>query len=271
MTSHDGQVVQPHPASVGISFRQQLMLIGVSGRWLYPIVALLGLMLLLASLGGWSFSLLAGILAIVSGAMWPTILWHREAPSQRVYHWSLPVTRTAHDLMRVLVGLLYLLAICAVLGVIGAIGDGTLSYFTAGGPQAWAGFFLIPLVAFVLMTPLALWSDYPVTRRLLTGFVVFGFVSVIAEARGFDWFARAMSFLLADGRWSFAETLTGGVDAMYRGHAGMSPSPLADWIIGPAIWTVGGVVACMFAAAFRPDDLKRRFAGRARVGSADPT
>jgi len=250
-------------ATVSTSFREQFRLIAVSWRWLYPLAALVG-MLMLMGMHSWSYSIVAAALALIAGAVWPTILWYGETPSRRVYHWSLPVPRAAHDLMRVAVGAIYLVGIVAVLGVAGAIGDGTMHWFTAAGPQAWAGFFLTPLVAYFLMIPLALWSDYAITRRTLIGFMAFMFSAMILEQLGSDLLVRVIGWGLADGRWSFAETLTDSAAAMYRSRIGLARGdfPATDWFIGVGLWLAFGVAGTLFTARFRPDDLKRGYRTR---------
>ena len=48
MTTHEERKNEARAASVGTSFWQQLWLIAVSGRWLYPLLGVFGLMLVSA-------------------------------------------------------------------------------------------------------------------------------------------------------------------------------------------------------------------------------
>jgi hypothetical protein len=243
-------------ATTAASFRHQAWLLGVSGRWIYPAAAVVALLLLVGRTQ--NVSLLAAIFAVVLGSVWPLIVWHAETPGRRLYHWSLPVTRAAHDLMRVATGALYLVVICAVFGATAAISDGTLAGFTARGPQAWSSFFLVPLILYFVVTPLALWSEYAITRWTLGSSVAFAVVAVVLELQGVSQPVELIAWALADGRWSFTFALTDGIEAMDPSHTASA----ARWAIAAALWLGFGIAWTIFTAIFRPDDLKRMFATR---------
>ena len=162
-------------AGIGISLRQQAWLLGVSGRWAFLILGLVA-MLMLMGLSEVPRELprtfILAMLAMLGGVVWAVMVWHGEGPSRRTYHWSFPVRRPVHDLVRVGLGAAYLIAICALLTGVGAIADalnGTFDRFTSIGPAAWANFFLAPLIVYFLVIPAVLWSEYAITRWVFVG------------------------------------------------------------------------------------------------------
>ncbi|HUF49258.1 MAG TPA: hypothetical protein VMN60_00400 [Longimicrobiales bacterium] len=242
-------------ASAATSFRQQLWLLGRSGRWIYPIAALSAMLLMLPG-GGDPTVAVAGALVGFTGAFWPMIVWYGETPGRRTYHWSLPVARTGHDLMRVAAGAIYLVAISVTVALAAILIDGSVaSSFGEFRTVLFLAFVLIPLFPYFLMTALALWSDYTITRWVLAGFVAFPVGATILERAGYgqpaDWFGT----LFFGGRFSFAFTLFEGIFILSDGR--VFPGEL--WPTAIAIWLAAGILLTLLAASVRPDELKRLF------------
>jgi hypothetical protein len=117
----------------------QTSLIARSGRWLELIGGAVALYVLalfgpalgsgagpLANddrvLGQWTLS------CMVLVAVWPSLLWRGEPLGRRHYHWSLPVSRGAHDLARVVAGGLWVGLLLAML---------TVGQYVSIFPLAW--------------------------------------------------------------------------------------------------------------------------------------
>ena len=186
-----------------------------------------------------SFSIL-----LIASLVWALAVWYRESPSERGYHWALPVERGAHDLARVtagglwlLVGLVVMLA-AVILGlVIGGRGVALSSVSVVG----WTNYFLGPITVYLLVSVAAVGFDRP-------GRVV-GFTYLFTVG-------MYMLFTLADfefGRRIFHELVDGNLGyqrALAEGFFGdLVPLPSGErtvgWFFPAAMWiglALGGVI-----------------------------
>lgn len=104
-----------------------------------------------------------GTLAIVA---WfgPFKLWEGEPPSQRDYHWSMPVAKDAHDLARVLAGvIIYFGWALALYGsvVLLALFSGKLTLFAGLGLEVWLCLLLGPLLWYLLTSFFTVRCEHP--------------------------------------------------------------------------------------------------------------
>ena len=250
MTASNVSVMRT-PASLGTSLREQIRLLGATRRWLYPI-ALLSAFTMLTYGPQDAAVAITGVMLAFLAAVWPMIVWYGETPARRTYHWSLPVPRAAHDLMRVASGAFYLAIISMSVSGVAMLLDG-------GPPPApWTVtaimLLLVPLAVYFLMTALALWSDYSITRWALALFVGVTFSSVILERLGL---AGATGWLRAaffDENWGIAFMLLEGVFQIADGRTLSSD----QWPRAVILWLGIGLALCFLAASFRPDEIKRR-------------
>jgi hypothetical protein len=252
------------PATGWTSLLQQIRLLGVSRRWAYLITCFVGWIAIYRVLptpnGAWSVypSLIAGIIA---GAAWPLITWNAEAPSRRGYHWSLPVARLPHDLARVAAGALYLLVGIAALAAacVGlAISDGSLAELRAVPRILWLSFFTAPLLTYLLVSPIALWNEYRITRYALIGFIVMGALAGFVGGPFVVFITAVLDPIMMHDTFGLAEVLVGtaarvGMDAAV-GNAATVPD---TWWSAVALWFGVALVANTAAAAWRPDDVRR--------------
>ncbi len=253
--------LRPTPG-IGVSFRQQAWLLGMSGRWILQILGLLALLMLIGLSDVPREApriLITSMLAILGGTTWAVMVWHGEGPDRRSYHWSLPVPRPAHDLARVALGAAYLLAICAVLagaGAIAASANGTFDRFAATAPEAWANFFVAPLIVYLLVTPVVLWSDYPITRWVFAIYLGGGLLAAILSWQGFDLLVEGLEKIFDAENWGLAAALFAGIQ--HEVSASMGLPPLVDlWWTGAVLWFGLGLALTVFTALYRPDDLRR--------------
>ena len=243
------------PAGIRTSFVQQLRLLGWSGRWAYLIISLL---LLLAftktmhadALLGVPLVVVAGLLGLPLAALWALLVWHGELPDRRSYHWSLPVPQPGHDLARIAGGAVWLLAAYLALAAGGAIvaaTSGDWARFASIGP-AWTTFFAGPLVLYLVVSPLALWSNSVWLRRVLAAVIVLGIFGAIGQL---DVYRRVAEAVFGPG-WGLATALMGG----FLRQAGLETGPAGERGAA-ALWFGIGLIATICAATWRPADVAR--------------
>lgn len=244
---------------VGVSLRQQTVLLGVSGRWIYLI---LGLMALLMLIGLSDIPpdvprmLIVSQLALLGGVTWAVMVWFGEGPDRRSYHWSFPVPRPAHDLARVGVGVLYLVGICAVLAGAGAIAasvNGTFDRFAAIGPQSWANFFLTPVIVYLLVTPVVLWSDYAITRWVFGVTFGLGLLAAVLSWQGINGLGEAMEIIFNAEHLGLGAALFDWTLQMF------GPAPVEFTWNAAVLWLTVGLALTVFTGMYRPDDVRRVF------------
>lgn len=254
MTLHD-------PAPLFVSLREQIVLIGLGRMWVYLTLAMLLLLAMAAQLAGSDVPVILGVstLTPVAGAVWAIMVWHGPAAG-RAYQWSLPVARAGHDLMRVLAGAVFLLGMLAVLVAAGAIASarmGTTAAFVAIPLEGWGNIIFGPLIAYLLVTPPMLWRDHAVTRWF---FIVLMAVGVIApftaDEPAFEVPRRILYFVFAEDRFGLSNALVGGIFTAAGNSNGMA------WWPAAAVWLAFGIITTVFAATFRPDDLRKTLALR---------
>lgn len=249
-------------AGVWTSFRQQAWLLVESRRWLTLTVILL-VVLLLLTLNDLPAHIpaimMVAVFALPAPVIWATTVWAGETPTRRTYHWSLPVARPAHDLARVVAGALYLFAAYAVLagaGALVAIVEGTFPRFSEIQPVAWANYVLAPLIIYLLVMPIVLWSDYRITRLLFgvtVGLIVF---SNVLDWIGLGFAARGIHALIFASE-GFGAAMVAGMVPEITSLAGQVPVAADPWLPAALLWLGLGVVFTLFTAVYRPDDLKR--------------
>lgn len=123
------------------------------------------------------------------------------------------------------------------------------------GPAAWGYFFLSPLIVYLLVSPLALWSDYPATRWLLGGWTALGLLAALLSFKGIHLPARlAGNVLGGDSALGMANAVMTG---LHRGLVAADPPGMPDAWGAVALWLAIGAALTVFAARFRPDDLRR--------------
>jgi hypothetical protein len=91
-------------------------------------------------------------LLIVIGAIAGGVVWFGEGPRNRRYHWSMPVRRELHDLIRIAAGAVWLMALIAIYCLLYWLGDGPVmrSQWLNHAPLFWIAQFLVPLLAYLL-------------------------------------------------------------------------------------------------------------------------
>jgi hypothetical protein len=252
------------PVGFSTSLAAQLRLLAWSRRGLTLAGALLTLPVLLTLFGMGGELLLgtAGVFAVAAGALWAMPVWAGEPPGRRVYHDTLPVSRGAHDLARVVAGGAVLVAACAVMVagcsalVIARGAGGTLRTLP---PVAWPALLAAPLVAYLVASPLALWSRSRVLRWLLGGWVAFAWVAILSRN---DLAMRVVMIVMAPAfehdRLGLAHVLMdGSVAALGAAGEGSLAATPGAWALATLLWLGVGLALSAAAARWRQDDVAR--------------
>lgn len=202
------------PLGFGGAFLQQFRLLWMSRRPLLLMVAFLGLLALAGE--PWNESSLTRLLTLwplwlmFVGPFWAFAVWHQEGPSNRLYFWSQPVSRTGQSLARVAAGAAWLWVLYALLilaAFVFAAFDGDAGQLLEIGPAGWVSLFASPLIGYLIISVLAVPSDYPI--RWFLGFL-FGVpitISLLDEWVGLEDVVSTILTPLIDERWGLGVTL----------------------------------------------------------------
>lgn len=264
------------PLGFGGAFLQQFRLLWMSRRPLLLMVAFLGLLALAGE--PWNDSSLARLLTLwplwlmFVGPFWAFAVWHQEGPSNRLYFWSQPVSRTGQSLARVAAGAAWLWVLYAFLiltAFVFATFDGDAGQLAEIGPHGWVSLFASPLIGYLVISVLAVPSDYPI--RWFLGFL-FGFpitISLLDEWAGLEDVVRTILTPLVDDRWGLGVTLIapflielGEVRGLIDGGgSGMTSQDVEFtlglwWVIMP-LWIAFWAGLTALFAARHPDEFPR--------------
>lgn len=272
METSPGREGRYEPLGFGGAFAQQFRLLWMSRRPLLMMVGFLGLLALAGE--PWSDNPTARLLTlwplwlIFVGPFWAFAVWHQEGPSNRLYFWSQPVSRTGHTMARVAAGaawlwVLYGLLILAAL-VFGMF-DGDAAQYGEIGFPGWLSMFVSALIGYLIISVLTVPSDYPI--RWFLGFLlgVPIIISLLDEWIGLEGVVRRILTPLIDDRWGLGVTmvapflieLTELQRTMEGGGSGMRGQGFAFtlelwWVMMP-LWVAFWVGTTALFASRHPD------------------
>lgn len=114
---------------------------------------------------------------VALGGFAAVLVWLREAPQNRRYHWSLPVAREIHDMLRISAGAVWLVLSIGFFCILAWLATPAIhrEVWLQRAPWFWFGLFAVPLLAYLLVTIPALLAGRPmvwVLTALLTGIVL---------------------------------------------------------------------------------------------------
>jgi len=188
-------------------------------------------------------------------------VWRDAAPRQRGYHWTMPVNRSQHDLIKVAAGGIPLLAMVVLLALVALLG------MVIGGHAAtlgivpatfWIAFAGAPLLLYLLSTIAVLRSDRPATPILIAIGIVYGLylMSFFPAAWAALWPLR----LLVTGPYSLTVAIVGPMIELIRNGV---PADLARrisesglntdaWPAAFTLWFTLALAGVIVAASIRP-------------------
>lgn len=264
------------PVGFGSAFVRQFRLLWLSRR---PVLLLVGMLGMLALAGEpWNDNPLTRMLTvwplwlILTGPFWAFAVWYQEGPSNRLYFWSHPVSRTGHAMARVAAGAAWLWLLYAVVILAAAVlagFDGDVAQLGMIGLPGWISLFAAPTIGYLIISVLAVPSDYPI--RWFLG-LLFGLpitLSLLDEWLELERAVRWVITPLVDERWGLGVTMIApflldlaAVHNTLDGSSGGLPASGSDfslglwWLVMPlwiAVWA--GIAALL--ASRHPDTFPR--------------
>lgn len=184
------------------------------------------------------------ITMIGSGAIAGVIAWFNETPRNRRYHWSMPIRREQHDVIRIATGAIWLTSIIAVLCVASWFGESELmrEQWLRHAPTFWAGIFLVALLMYLLATIPTLLSSHPFVWMLGFVFIAFALASK-PVAKYAPALATAGEALFSEkSRASLGMAIGGGIQSApwtsgrerYRVYLATAPEVFREHRVSPA-------------------------------------
>ncbi|HKK28671.1 MAG TPA: hypothetical protein VKB18_11355 [Gemmatimonadota bacterium] len=211
-----------------------------------------GVLTWMGSTGAWGRSSLAQAVGRLHGALqvvaflWPMMVtWRDEAPSRRTYHWSQPVQRMRHQLVRTAVGGAALAAALAAGGlagwIVGALVQGGMA---SGGGEVFVASAGSLGLAYLLGSVPALLSDHAVLW-LIGAYAASALLMTAWPALGWPG-AHFLEAAVTHGRWSLGRAL--GAPAILSGAFGQGtatehPEPWSALAVWLAVAAAGVIVA----------------------------
>lgn len=223
------------------AFRAQLALL--ARRWpglLAVAAALAGLLVLAAT--GWIPAIddmpdgvsLSGALAeawtfyAVAALFWaPGLAWKDEGPSDRAYHWTLPVDRSTHQLLRLAAGWVLLVGVLAV-GIAGGWAAGGVAQggMAAGDPAVLTAVLPSATVLYLVGGLFALVTDRPLLWFVVAYLTLAG-LEFLAGFRGWDWLVTLLAEVFGSGPLSLSAAVV--LPQAVSGELGGSSVTWSPW------------------------------------------
>ncbi len=193
----------------------------------------------------------AFVVSMLWGFFAARIVWRDERPAGRGYHWSMPVERWLHDLLRTAAGgcwLVVVVAAQAAVAVLAAtlVGHGDLIFATFSF-TAWLNLLLAPLVPYLLVSAAVVRSDRPWGWFFAvqgTAFVLW----TLAMKSGWVSFVSVLEFAIMGFPMGLLGVLGGPI---YQDFLSLQPFALAPWLGGLLLWLAIGAALVTWAARSR--------------------
>lgn len=176
--------------------------------------------------------------------------WCHEGPANRSYHWSLPVSRTAHDLSRVAAGGLWLLGVIALMlgaSVLGLLIGGRSATLGAVPVTGWISYVTGPVTLFLLVSLAGVRANRPVRVFFLAYLAAVG-----------PWLLFAM-LDFTPGYWLWDQVNTGTfglqrvlVDGFFKGLGRANPVVSSTWVAATLFWVFFSGGAVVLGARYHP-------------------
>ncbi len=192
---------------------------------------------------------IVGIAAAFWAFFWPFRVWGEERPQTRGYHWSMPVDRRRHDLLRVGVGAAVLVAIVAgflLLAWVTALAAGHAGTIARYPALPWLTILAAPLIIYLLASIPVVGSRHPAAwlwGTLGACALLLNLVQVLDVGQ-----LQGLAGELLIGRLGLLSTLGGPVVGQI---AGWPPVGAAGWLAAWVLWLAVAATAVVLAASRR--------------------
>ncbi len=251
------------PVGAAAAFANQLRLLWLTRRPLMLLVALLGGLAL--SGPPWSAGENARLLSfwgwlLLAGPVWAFAVFHNEGPSHRLYHWSQPVPRHVHTLVRVAAGIGWLWAVVAVLLAVALLLgtlDGNAWQLGALPVEAWLNLFTAPLIGYLAISVLTVASDRPIVWMFGILFLVPFAVAMLARSLDMEPLAEILARPMIDPTWGVVAALVGAMEPAVREVTAAGPSAagfdVGGWRVATVVWILAFGTLTTLMASRHPD------------------
>lgn len=182
---------------------------------------------------------------------WPLLVtWRGEAPSERGYHWSLPVRRSTHQLARVAAGWAWLVVAVVAGLLLGWIASAVMADGLALGPPGVIGAALLSLtVLYGLGTVFALLSDHALWW-IVGSWAGLAALSAVAAAQQWTIVREGLRIVIESGSLSLSAAVS--APAVLAGVRGGSEALARPWAAA-LLWTAIALMAVVAAAHVRQE------------------
>ena len=173
------------------------------------------------------------------------VTWREEGPSDRAYHWTLPVDRSRHQLLRTAAGWVTLVGVLGVGLLAGWIGGALVQGgMSVGRPQVLAAVLPAATVLYLVGGLFSLTTDRPLVWLFVT-YVTIGGARALGALAGWPWLERVVEEVILAGPLSLtaATVAPGGV----AGELGGSGAAGAPWL-AVALWLAVTVALTVLAS-----------------------
>lgn len=216
---------------------------------------------------GFTYDAAGAIPMFLVGLLIPFGVWRSEDPSRRAYHWSMPVARGPHTIMKLVSGwgwlmigvAVYLLFIVGIATAVGSI-TGEAAWNGTTPAWAWVVAFTAPTLGYLLTSIAVIGSDHP--WRWIGGIVIgYGILLSVFSSFGMADLAVALNSIYA-GSLGIKAALFGTVTEAARSavmsagggtHQRMAVEManslmLSTWILAMPLWLIGSAIAVTIAS-----------------------
>lgn len=250
-TPDNATVIQEQVRATIVGLRTEALLI-LSGMFLLSLIALAALLRNAPNghIGTGPTYITAAPVSLIA-LLLPFAVWRAESPSQRSYHWAMPVARSAHTYMRLFAGWSWMMAMVAVyMGFALAFIVGVPVFYGGSVGIFWAQWalfvpFVAATVAYLLTSIAVIASDHP--WRWVGGiFVAYFILAIFAEALHLD-LLRTITSEIVKGRYGVGPGVFGDINRVRTGL------DVQGWLSASGLWGAIGAVGVWAATTFRKE------------------
>lgn len=208
---------------------------------------------------GFRYDAAGAIPMFLVGLLVPFGVWKSEDPSRRAYHWSMPVARGPHTVMKLMSGwawlmiatVLYLLFIVVTASSVGMI-TGDPVWMGSAPAWEWMVAFTAPTLGYLLTSVPVIGSDHP--WRWIGGVLIgYGVLIAMLKSFGMDSVATAIN-TISGGRYGLDAALFGSTREGQRGitvgitRESVSALMMSTWLVAMPLWIIASAAAATIAS-----------------------
>jgi hypothetical protein len=203
---------------------------------------------------GFSYNASGAIPIFLLALLVPFGVWRAEDPSRRAYHWSMPVARGPHTIIKLLSGwawmmiatAVYLLFIILLATVISMI-TGEPNQIGAASGWEWVAAFTAATIAYLLTSIFVIGSDH--AWRWIGGLLIGYWVLLGAfNAFGMSYLSNIIATIFR-GQYGLSAALfgtaanVGGGPMHGAAHMAIYERMMSNWLVAMPIWIIGAAAA----------------------------